>query len=62
MKKILLLIVPVLLLTGCNRKECIKSHKEQSICTRPIPVGKTVAVMTVPCEKTICDEYKEVEK
>ena len=61
MNKLILLIVPVLLLTGCEVRKCIKSHTEQGICTRPILIGKTVMVTTVPCEKTICDEYEEVE-
>lgn len=65
MKKIILLIVLIFLLCGCSKKECVKSHQEDSICTytRCMPISKTVMCIpyTLPCKKTICDEYKEVE-
>ena len=63
MKKLILLVIPILLLTGCgSNRECIKSHKERSRCIRAIPNGKGVTTIVVPCNKTVCDEWKEVKE
>ena len=67
MKKIILLIISILLLTGCKseNKECIKSHTEEGTCTRPLSIivnGKPTVILTpYNCEKTICDEYKTID-
>ena len=65
MKKIILLVLFTFLLCGCSKKECVKNHKEDSICTYTMctPTGKTVTCnpYTLPCKKTVCDEYEEVE-
>ena len=62
-KNIILLILIILVVSGCN-KNCIKSHKEKSVCLNPvcIPNGKTILCYNImrPCEKTICDEYEKV--
>lgn len=56
MKKLILLLIPVLLLTGCNdNKECIKSHIENRFCY--YPSGGTIKMYY--CPYVICDEYKE---
>lgn len=63
MKKIILLIISVLLLTGCtDKKECIKSHEEHVTCVRTYYIGRHMRTIVVPCTKTVCDEYKEVEE
>lgn len=65
MRKTMLLILIMFLMCGCSRKECVKSHKEESICVfqRCYSAGKTTTCMpyTLPCKKIICDEYREVE-
>ena len=65
MKKIILLVLFIFLLCGCSKKECIKSHEEDSTCTYSTCFmnGKTTICIpyTLPCKKTVCDEYKEVE-
>lgn len=62
MKKVMLLLISILLLCGCENKKCIKSHKEKSTCIRPMcmPSGKGIYCMPMPypCEKEICDEYE----
>ena len=57
--KIGLLIIAIVILTGCGEK-CIKSHKEKSTCVRYIWYGKSMWPQYYPCTKTVCDEY-EVE-
>lgn len=60
-KKILIIIVGIILLTGCGKK-CVKSHKEESKCIRHICTGykyRTCYTYLVKCQKTICDEYEE---
>ena len=64
MKKVILIIAIVLLLTGCaeENKKCIESHTERGTCVRyqPIYTGKTVQIIPFyyPCDKTICDKYE----
>lgn len=61
MKKYILLLILILLLTGCSTfKKCIKSHKEQSTCVYSIYNGKTIQPIVVPCQKTMCDEYEKI--
>ena len=59
---VLVILFLFLLLCGCEKRECIKSHQEDSMCTymRCMPSGKSVMCMPyiLPCKKTICDEYK----
>ena len=56
----------VILLCGCEKRECVKSHEEEGRCVRytHIYTGKTM--ISIPryyaCTKTICDEYKVVEE
>lgn len=64
MKKIIILVISILLLCGCDNndnKECIKSHEEKSICTmyQIIMAGKTPVMIPIhyECEIKICDEY-----
>ncbi len=59
MKKIIFVIIAILLLTGCSNKKCVKSHQEDSICPRPIIIGKMTYITYYPCEIEICDEYEE---
>lgn len=63
-KRIIIFLICILVLCGCENKKCIKSHKEKSTCIRTMcmPSGKTVRCMTMPypCEKEICDEYEKV--
>lgn len=63
MKKIFILTILVLLLCGCEDKECIKSHTENSVCNDIIclPNGNTLAchIITTPCTEQICDKYEE---
>ena len=60
MNKIILLIIPFLLLTGCDDRKCIESHVEQDMCVYTIWNGKTAQPTIIPCTKTVCDEYEEL--
>lgn len=67
MKRIILLVIILLILTGCeDGKRCIRSHEEQDTCVmysyyyvnkRPIAVP-----IYYSCTKTICDEYEYIEE
>lgn len=61
MKKIFLLLIPVLLLTGCQK--CVESHQEDSRCTRCtyVRIGKTLHCIPhhYNCKKTICDKWED---
>lgn len=64
MKKNKLLVIPILLvlLCGCENKECVKSHEEEDTCFYYIyhKIG-SVTIMTpiyYQCTKTVCDEYE----
>lgn len=63
-KRIIILVIPILLLCGCDNRNCIKSHEEKRTCimTQCMPIGKTMHCITYPysCMKTICDEYEKV--
>lgn len=66
MKKIIILILMIILLTGCSSKKCIKSHTEKTKCiayTSAI-VGNTPVMIPryYNCIKTICDEYEKVSE
>ncbi len=63
MKKLKILIIPlmVLILSGCDNRKCVKSHKERSTCVSSIYNGKYVTPFVYPCTKTVCDEYEEAE-
>lgn len=62
MKKIILLLMVVLLISGCGKK-CVKSHKEQSTCivttTRKVGNVYITTPHSFKCSKTICDEYEK---
>ena len=64
MKKIVILVIPILLLCGCDNRECIKSHKEKGSCIRTqcVFMGKNPICVNqfYSCTKTICDEYEKV--
>lgn len=69
MKKIIILVISILLLCGCDNndnKKCIKSHEEKNICTwyEIIMAGKTPVMIPsyYECEIKVCDEYEELEK
>ena len=57
MIKKLLLIIPILLLCGCNAKQCVKSHIETQV--RWYPNGKGGLRMVV-MPVSVCDEWEEV--
>lgn len=61
--KLGLLIIAIVILTGCGER-CIKSHEEESKCTRfyVYSVNGTVKMIpyTVSCTKTVCDEYEAI--
>lgn len=65
-KKIIILILMILLLTGCSSKKCIKSHKEKAKCIAYnfAIVGNTTVMIPryYNCIKTVCDEYEEVSE
>ena len=62
MKKIILILI-LILLCGCEKKQCIKSHKEKGVCNRvqAIVVGGKPSTIIIPysCEKEVCDEYED---
>lgn len=66
MKKIIILILTIILLSGCSSKKCIKSHQEESRCTlyTSVKIGNTHTMIPYhySCTETICDEYEEVSK
>jgi hypothetical protein len=57
----------MLSLTGCTKKECLKSHKENKhspVYCQAIPIGKTFSMICYPArdyEEEVCDEYKEIK-
>lgn len=60
--KILTVFLVAIILSGCENRKCIKSHKKQDKCFYYIyqKIGN-VTVMTpvyYDCTKTICDEYE----
>lgn len=65
--KSVLLILLILLLCGCDNKECVKSHKEKRECVKYtysyIYNGKTMITIPNPhyyeCEVTVCDEWSD---
>lgn len=59
--RLIFLSLVVLLLSGCDNRECVKSHQEQSVCVYSMWNGKTVIPYTLPCTVTVCDEYEEIE-
>lgn len=64
-RKFLILAVMIglmVLLTGCDKRDCVKSHKKSTVCTYSIYNGKTVTPIIVPCTVTVCDEYAEVKE
>ncbi len=66
MKKIIILISTIILLSGCSSKKCIKSHEEKAKCVIYSYIKTGDVQMMVPhyydCTKTICDEYEEVSE
>ena len=63
-KKLLVLAAMLglmVLLTGCDNRKCVKSHKESAICTYSVYNGRTITPIVVPCSRTVCDEYEETE-
>lgn len=65
MKKMVILVLMLCLLSGCTTRKCIKSHQEISRCTRytRVKIGNTHTKIPhrYSCIKTICDEYEEVD-
>ena len=61
-KGIIIILVLIILLTGCDNKKCIKSHKEDKLCPQPlcIPNGKGIRCYSIvrPCKVNVCDEYE----
>ncbi len=65
MKKMVILVLMLCLLSGCTTRKCIKSHQEKSRCTlyTHVKIGNTHTMIPhhYSCTKTICDEYEEVD-
>jgi len=63
MKKIVIIALIMVLLSGCGSKKCIKSHKEDDICNQILcfPSNNTIHCYPFvrPCERIVCDEYEE---
>ncbi len=64
MKKMLLLIVIIILFTGCTFKKCIKSHEIETTCTKYTYISNGKTLFAVPVDnysyvKTVCDEYEK---
>ena len=61
--KIMILILSIILLCGCSKKECIKSHQEEGNCLRTqcIMAGKTITCIPITyyCTENICDEWSK---
>lgn len=64
MQKIIILILIIILLSGCSSVKCVKSHEEKDRCIRYLYIKVGNAQRMIPqyydCTKTICDEYEEV--
>lgn len=63
---VIILLLSLILITGCSNKKCVKSHKEKSTCVYYTYVYSGKVLVPIPhyyvCEKTVCDEYEsEVE-
>lgn len=56
-KKLIVLLLLVFLITGCEDKKCIESHEEEDICHMVTVIGGRTQVIPYPCRKTVCDEY-----
>lgn len=63
---IILIILFIFLLCGCENKKCIKSHVEEKNCygVRSVRFGNNIRQIPYQynCNKKICDEYEEVQK
>lgn len=63
---IIILLLSLILITGCSNKECVKSHKEKSTCVYYSYVYSGGVLVSIPhyyeCEKTICDRYESEVK
>ena len=63
MKKLIILIITILLLCGCEDNRCTESHEEKGVCSimRCLPNGGTLHCFPIaePCTKTICDKYED---
>ena len=66
MKKILILVIIMALITGCEKdnRKCVESHQENGRCVLITTVynGKTFIPVThyYECIKVVCDKYEEV--
>lgn len=64
MNKLLIIFPLCLVLTGCDFRNCIKSHEEkrtQSAWVQWLPTGKTIIPIFHPqydYTVTVCDEYE----
>lgn len=65
-KIFIILVLFLLLLTGCSKDKCIKSHKEIQTCIRYVYMPKSKGgYIMIPtyytCEKEVCDLYESEE-
>lgn len=61
--KILLLIMSMLIITGCQ--ECTQSHREETTCVVVSCINTQYATSCIPipvsCTQTVCDKYEEID-
>lgn len=59
---VIILLLSLILITGCSNKECVKSHKEKSTCVYYTYIYSGKQLIYIPhyynCEITVCDEYE----
>lgn len=59
--KIIVLVIMILIICGCDNRKCIKSHEVQDTCMYYYRVGKRIMIPHYyTCTHTVCDEYEEV--
>jgi lipoprotein len=62
MKKRILLLALLLLLTGCkDQDKCLSSHRERRVGTACHAIGKAVSCIPRVYYVSVCDEYEHGE-
>lgn len=61
MKKYILLLILVLLLTGCvDTRKCKKSHNEIRMIPFPVTINGKTTITIRPIVMPVCDEYEDL--
>ena len=62
-RNILLIIIVMFILCGCEDRKCLKSHEEDSMCTSYMYYHSNNSMKMIPiirpCKETVCDKYED---